>query len=160
MHILIGWIDRLMLFLAGALTVGFLGCVTLQVFFRYVLEDSLVWSEELARYLFVWSSLLAAAVAVGRNDHFNIPLFADMLGPPARRLLDILVTLLCLVFAAIMLRYGFTWSRRLMAADSPVLQIPQGLVYMIVPIVGLAMLARWSLRLLELIRGPAADGIR
>ena len=53
--------------------------MSLQVFFRYVLEEPLPWSEELARYLFVWAALLAAAVTVGRNDKFTISILAERL---------------------------------------------------------------------------------
>ena len=63
---------------AAIFSAGFFVCVLVQVFYRYVLEAPLPWTEELARYLFVWAAMLAAAVSVGRNDQFNIPMFADV----------------------------------------------------------------------------------
>lgn len=46
---------------------------------------------------------------------------------------------LCLIFALLMVYYGFGWSRRMMIGTSPVLQISQGIVYLIIPLAGLHM---------------------
>ena len=51
-------------FLSLVMTV-MLVVVTLQVWYRFVLNDPLAWSEELARYLFVWSSFIGSAVGYG-----------------------------------------------------------------------------------------------
>ena len=60
--------------LSALCTAGFLVVVSLQVFYRFVLELPFVWSEEAARYLFVWAAFLGAAVAIGRREHFSITL--------------------------------------------------------------------------------------
>ena len=54
--------------LIGAITV----LVTVQVFARYVLNDTPPWSEELCRYLFIWASFLGACVAMGRAAHLGV----------------------------------------------------------------------------------------
>ena len=46
-----------------------IGVVAAQVFFRYVLNHSLFWSEELARYILVWLTFLGASVAYRRGVH-------------------------------------------------------------------------------------------
>ena len=46
--------------------------IAVQVFCRYVLNHSLFWSEELARYLLVWLTFLGASVAYYRNVHPGI----------------------------------------------------------------------------------------
>jgi TRAP-type C4-dicarboxylate transport system permease small subunit len=46
--------------------------VLLQVFFRYVLNFPLAWSEELSRFLLVWVVLLGAAIGIKRKSHFSI----------------------------------------------------------------------------------------
>ena len=56
-----------------ALQVAILSVVVLlQVFFRYVLNYPLAWSEELSRFLLVWVVLLGAAIGVKRKSHFSI----------------------------------------------------------------------------------------
>jgi len=52
----------------------------IQVFFRYVVQSSLGWSEELSRYLFVWLIFIGSAVALPKGFHIAI----DMLPCPER----------------------------------------------------------------------------
>jgi len=46
--------------------------VLLQVFFRYVLNYPLAWSEELSRFLLIWVVLLGAAIGIKRKSHFSV----------------------------------------------------------------------------------------
>ena len=69
-----------------------------QVFARYVLNHSLFWSEELARYLFIYVVFLGATIALRHGQHIQVSFFADRL-PSALRWADaILVDLLLLAF--------------------------------------------------------------
>ena len=54
----------------------------LQIAFRYLLNSPLVWTEELARYLYIWACYLGAAVALRRGNHIVIALVRERL--PAR----------------------------------------------------------------------------
>ena len=59
----------------------------LQVVFRYFLRISLPWSEELARYLFIYTTYLGSVIGVSRNIHIDITavdLFLDKLEPAKR----------------------------------------------------------------------------
>ena len=147
--------DRVLLGIATLLAASLLGCVVLQVFFRYVLQDSLVWSDEVARYCFVWSSLLAASVIVGRNDHFTIPILVDLLPKRVQAAFDLLCLLIFMVFTVILIVNGMQWGWRMRNAVSSVMQVPQGLVYAIVPFSGFYMLLHLTVRLLARLRPRA-----
>ena len=127
-------VDRAIMALVALLTAGLFVCVVTQVFVRYVLERPLPWTDEVARYCFIWASFLAAAVIVGRGEHFSIDFMVEALPPRARCLLRLLGTALCIVFALILVVYGYGWSARLMFARSAVLELPQGAIYAVVPI--------------------------
>jgi TRAP-type C4-dicarboxylate transport system permease small subunit len=142
------WSDRIVLTIAAAFTAIFLGAIAVQVLYRYVLEIPSPWTEEMARYLFIWSAFLAAAVSVGRNDQFHIPLLIEKLPPAPRRVLHIFIDLLQLTFALIMVRYGSMMASRMMMARAPVLPLPQGVVYMVIPIAGAYMAVHIICRLL------------
>lgn len=58
--------------IAGATLALALGVMAAQVFFRYVVGDSLVWSEEVARYSLIWSSMVGAAVAYRHGSHVAV----------------------------------------------------------------------------------------
>lgn len=153
MRRLLIWTDALFLGTAALLAAGFLGCVTLQVVFRYVIQEPLPWSEEAARYLFVWTAFLAAAVTVGRNDQFSISLFVERLPAGWRWRLDLLGTALGILFAGIIVSKGAAMSWRLLSATSPVLQLPQGAVYAVIPVSGLYMVVHLTVRFVALVRG-------
>jgi TRAP-type C4-dicarboxylate transport system permease small subunit len=153
--------DRAVMAFVALLTATFFVCVLLQVFVRYVLEQPLPWTDEVARYCFVWASFLAAAVIVGRGEHFNIDFMLEALPHRARSLLRLLGTALCIGFALILVVYGYRWSARLMFARSSVLELPQGLIYAVVPISAAYMALHLVLQLVgqfrALGRRPAGD---
>ena len=64
------------------------GVSLLQVIFRYFLRISLPWSEELARYLFIYTTYLGSVIGVSRNIHIDITavdLFLDKMEPARRQ---------------------------------------------------------------------------
>jgi TRAP-type C4-dicarboxylate transport system permease small subunit len=97
---------------------------------------------------------------VGRNDHFSISLVAGWLGRTQERSLQVVITLLCLSFTVIMMWMGAAWSWRMLGSFSPVLQLPQGVVYAIVPLSGAYMALHLAARLwAQLGRGgPESEG--
>ena len=118
--------DRLVLGISALFSADLSGSIAAQVLYRYVLEIPSPWTEEMARYLFIWSAFLAAAVSVGRDDQFAIPLLIEKLplwaAPPAAHLHRSPAAR----FALTMVRYGSLMASRMMMARAPVLPIPQG----------------------------------
>src|SRR6266566_2085230 len=66
---------------------------------RYVFNNSLTWSEELTRYMFIWVVFLGAAVSVRQRANIAIDLFAGRVGPRGERLLTIIERLATVAFA-------------------------------------------------------------
>jgi TRAP-type C4-dicarboxylate transport system permease small subunit len=65
--------------------------VFLQVVFRYVFQSPLSWSEELARYLFVWSGFLGVALATMRGAHFAIDLLTVRFSASLQRIFAVVI---------------------------------------------------------------------
>ena len=122
----------------GGLTMALV--VAVQVFCRYVLNHSLFWSEEVARYLLIWITFLGATVAYRRRSHPGIDLISSRLPEGGRRLLRLLVELGGAAFFVVMLVWGwrFAWFVRFQV--SPALGLSKGLVYAVVPLAGAIML--------------------
>ena len=72
-----------------------------QVVFRYVLEASLSWSEELARFLLMWLAALATAYAMKTRAHFALHFVVDRTPPAMRRLIGSAVALSASAFLAV-----------------------------------------------------------
>lgn len=76
------------------------------VFSRYVIHQSWSFTEEIVVAVFVLITLLAAALACREGDLVNLTLLTDRLPAKAKKPLLILVTVLCVVFSAILFKYG------------------------------------------------------
>ena len=53
--------------------------VLIQVFFRFVLQSPLRWTEELARYLMIWLVLLASSIAMRNRAHLQVDVLTSAL---------------------------------------------------------------------------------
>ena len=110
-------------------------CVTLaQVIFRYVIAAPLPWSEELARYCFVWIVFLGGAVGLSRGIHLGVDLLVNRLPTPMRRAADMLTNLLIAAFAVTVIYASFPVINMNMFQRSPALGIQMSYIYIAIPI--------------------------
>jgi TRAP-type C4-dicarboxylate transport system permease small subunit len=65
-------IEKIGTFVAAATLTVALVVMAAQVVARYFLSDSLIWSEEVARYALIWSSMVGAAVAYRHGAHVAV----------------------------------------------------------------------------------------
>lgn len=98
------WLEKsvIVLFLVSIVLLVFSGVLS-----RYVFHYSLAFTEELARFLFVWSALLGAAAALRTGDHGGIPLVAGRFGPLGRRAIEIMVALGVIGFMGFLVYMSF-----------------------------------------------------
>lgn len=107
--------------------------VALGVFTRFF-ELSFVWTDELARYAFIWSVLLGTVVVFKHKKHITIDLIGNMF--PTKGLLAIhaLIHIGLLVLFFILVKYGWMLTLQTWNVPTTSLQIPTGLVYLAVPL--------------------------
>ena len=110
--------------------------VAVQVFCRYVLNSSLFWSEELARYMLVWLSFLGATVAYYRNLHPGVDTVTSRLSASKQRISRLLVHIITMALGIVMLISGtqFAWFIRMQV--SPALSMPKWIILIIIPFGG------------------------
>jgi tripartite ATP-independent transporter DctM subunit len=139
--------------LIGVITV----LVSVQVFARYVLNNTPPWSEELCRYLFVWASFLGACVATGRAAHLGVDSLVVRLPAGVREVLRHAVTALIVVFMGLLVWQGAALVPAMATQRSPSMGISLQYVFMAIPIAGAIMLA---LQLKALVRAWASPSLR
>ena len=110
--------------------------VVAQVFARYVLNASLFWSEELARYLLVWLTFLGASVAYRQGLHPGVDFFYTRMSSPWKRRSAIFVHLLSLALFGIMVVKGTAFAYFVRLQISPALSLPKWFIMAIVPVSG------------------------
>jgi len=112
----------------------------IQVLFRYVFHLSLAWSEELARYLFLWLAALASAYAFKTRSHFALRFIVERLGSRVRKGIESLVVFVVSLFLAIFIwkSIGFTFGMADQVAPST--QISMAVPYSSAVVGGILML--------------------
>ncbi len=110
--------------------------VFLQVIFRFVLQQPLAWTEELARYCLVWITFLGAAFAMASKAHIGMEVFVKSFALPIRKSMYVIATIASLTFFCLMVVQGYDLSIKSMTQLSPVLRIPMGAIYAVIPLSG------------------------
>lgn len=128
-----------------AVCVGLLGAIfvimLLQIGFRYLLNAPLVWTEELARYLYVWACYLGAAVALRRGNHIVIALVHARLPAGLARAVTAGTQALALFFLGGLALQGVYLALRVHTVLAITLPIPWSAIYAAAPVsAGLMML--------------------
>ena len=129
-----------------------MAALILQVFSRYVLGASLVWSEELALMLFTWSTLLAATTALRAGAHVRLDLFLSLLPPRLRRAWQALIMLAILGFCLVLLRSGIDYTDATLGQVSAAMRVPIEVLHLAAPVCG----ALGCLHALALLFNPLA----
>lgn len=119
---------------AGLLLAAMVAVVILQILFRYVLNDSLSWTEEVSKTMMVWTAFLVAPWAYRVGANVRIELFADEFPAAMRRLMAIALNLLVLWIVAVFLFESFGFWQRGQAVRSDSLPIQVSWFYTVVPV--------------------------
>ena len=123
-------------------------CVILAVaavFCRKVLNNSLIWAEEVIRYTFIWLFFLAMPEITRCGGHFALDLLPNKLEGNVRRALLVIIEGLCALLDAVIVYYGTRISLMNMTQYSASLRIPYGYIYFAIP-VGAALMMAFSIR--------------
>jgi TRAP-type C4-dicarboxylate transport system permease small subunit len=128
---------------------GLVICVFTQVFSRYVLQNSVPWTEELARYILVYMTFTGTALAAHDNSHITVDFFVQILPTAMQRALHRIADLLMCVVAVVLLYYGWRFTDLSRETVSPALDQSMAWVYAAMPCAGVLMLIYGVLRLFE-----------
>ena len=99
--------EKVLLELSTAMFLFIVILTLAQVFFRYVVNDALSWSDELTRIIFVWMTFLCSAVAISRTRHMRVDTFINFLPEKGKLLADIFVHILLAGFMVVLTLKGF-----------------------------------------------------
>lgn len=128
---LILWLDEHIEELIGAILLGAVTVlIALGVFCRYVLKSSLSWSDELARYCFIWTVFVGMGLAVKNNGNMKIDIL-ELAIPKLKPFLCVVQDAIYLVFLLYMIRPCYEVLAKFVSSPqpSPALQIPMQYVY-------------------------------
>lgn len=112
-----------------------------QIIARFIPGDATVWSEEVARFVFVWIVFLGAATLMRDNEHIRITIISSRLGPVSGRILRILSALLIIPFVGFMTLGAYKNMLRQWGTFAPTVDwMRLGYVYLALLISGIIMI--------------------
>lgn len=130
------WLGKITLFVVIILTGILVITVLTGVFFRYIIRDSLSWTEELARYLMIWAALLAVSVGIKDKEHVGIQLLIKQFPPRITKLITFVVYIITIAFLAVLTYKGYQVADRAKNQVSLALNISMYWPLMSIPVSG------------------------
>ena len=124
---------------AAVLVLAEVSILVAGVFWRYVLEDPLIWSDELASIIFLWLSMLGAAIALRRGEHMRMTGVVARLPKRARPLFEMLALTVSLAFLLLIFRPAYDYASSEAIIVTPALQISSAWLASALP-VGVALM--------------------
>lgn len=120
--------------------------VTIQILSRYVgIIPRYIWTEELARFCFIWIILVGAMIAVRENEHFTIDLLPETKTRKGKAISLMLVDFMTFLMAAIFVVWGWPLVEFGLLQTSEMAELPMVYIYIAWPIAGVS----WALFLVE-----------
>lgn len=130
-------IEKVFLIITAAIMVL---VIAYQVVLRYVFHDSNAWSEELARYLFIYDVFIGAAIALRRSSHLQVDVFLNLMKERTKYIYTIVVTLLGIIFLAVLFVYSISLCKISAVNISPGLQVSMAVPYACMPLGAVLMI--------------------
>lgn len=125
---------------AGMLLIAMTAIVLVQIVFRYILNDSLIWTEEVSKTMMVWGALLVAPWAYRNGANVSIQMFTDELPLTFRRLLHLALNMLVIWIIVVFWSESFGMVERGFSIKAASLPVQVGWFFVVVPIAFGAML--------------------
>jgi TRAP-type C4-dicarboxylate transport system permease small subunit len=116
--------------------------VFVQIVFRYVFNVPLGWSEEMARFSFVWVSFLGASALMQVREHINVTVFLDRFPPRLQAACVLAASACALVCIYFFLVGGIALTVNEWRQLAPATELPMGWVYLVIP-VSAALMGLW-----------------
>ncbi|UTW10193.1 TRAP transporter small permease [Marinobacterium rhizophilum] len=113
--------------------------ISWQVFARYVMGDSLTFSEEVARFSMVWLTMLGAAYAYRHGSLIAVDMLAGVAGGRFAPGLRLVIAVVSCIFAWVLLTEGLSITDRVAAQTAPSIRVSMAWLYASVP-AGAAMI--------------------
>ncbi len=117
------WLGNLVELPAALLVVAEIVTLFVGVVARYVLQQPLIWSDELASILFLWLAMLGAVVAFRRSEHMRMTAVVATAKPAMRAYLDVLATCAALAFLLLIVGPAYQYAYEESFITTPALQI-------------------------------------
>lgn len=139
---------QLLRILLGLLIAALIVPVFMQVLARYTgIIPTYLWTEELAKFIFIWIVMIGSMIAVWEGTHFDVRVVSNAKTPLGSLLQNGFVLLMICVFAVLFVRFGIDYAKFGSIQSSVMMQVNMLWVYLSVPLAGFVWFIFASFRL-------------
>jgi len=103
------------------------------VVMRFFLDDSILWAEEVSRYLMIWAMFMGSGLLFRQGAHIAVDNLQDIVPDLVGRAVRIAIVAVLMIFFFSMIYIGFLYVLFQWGQVTPVTRIPFGFVYAAVP---------------------------
>ncbi|WP_319567595.1 TRAP transporter small permease [Cohaesibacter marisflavi] len=128
------WLAKITAVLLGVALTSMFFCVGIQVFVRSLLSMSVLWLDDILMSCFVVAIFSGIALGFRFRSHLATTIIVEGFGELAARVFGHLVDLLCVISMAGVAWYGIEFAESAFGQFTPVLRLPLGWVYLIIPV--------------------------
>ena len=114
--------------------------VFIQVIFRHILQNALSWSEEVARYMFIWISWLGVSTGIKDKEHIQVKIFPNLLLQKgffkSELLLRYVINIIWMITTVIVAYFGWqiVMGQKMLGVVAPATQFPMWIIYLCIPV--------------------------
>lgn len=112
----------------------------IQVISRHTMKYSFSWTEEVARFTFIWVNMLGACIGIKYGTHATVSFVHELVPKKVSKILKIIVDLLITFGCVLMITEGMRIVSVTANQPSPAIRLPMSFIYISVPICGVIML--------------------
>jgi len=145
------FIDKLVNLLSVIFMSSLVFITFFQVINRYILKYPICWTEEIARFLLVWVTLIGAALCTREDSHIQIDLLYLKFNPKIQQIISLIINLIFLTFAIFIIYQGIAILQFIKFQKAESVQISMIWVYIAGPIGFLIIIFYLVLRIIKII---------
>jgi TRAP-type C4-dicarboxylate transport system permease small subunit len=136
-HILYDYIVEYIVRILGVLLVS---TVLMQIFTRIFFKVPFSWTDELARFTFIWYCFLGSVLTMYNKLHLGIDYFESKMKAKTKYYNRVFVYITQIVFSLLLSYYGFTLLGIVGFQKSPIMRLQMKYIYFVLPLTGLLYL--------------------
>ena len=143
-------INKIVSYVGAVCFVVLIFACVLQVFCRFILNHSLSWTEELARYAFIWIYLIGASLLIGNGGHATVTAILDLLHGGLRKSADLFIEAVILIDGVLMTYAGTYLSYASRTNLSTAMSVPMWCINSSVAVGGVLLIIQALVKMLVL----------
>jgi TRAP-type transport system small permease protein len=133
-------VDKAVMWTCATMLIVMIFDLLIGIFCRYVLQNPFMWTEEVARYIMIWTASLAMSSGIRRGEHIAILYFTQRLSKNLAKAVDIFLKIILFGFLSVLTIFGVRFVISNLVFTSQALDLNMGFFVSAVPVAGALMM--------------------